>query len=376
MPVHWVREGAHDGNFTVESDRAKVSKVMQKAFESKLASLRGREDRTHLFRYLVAGQNRLLRLPSPALTPESFPARFGFESMEAAISTKTGMVATACAVLAEDVEMLRWLAAAGAELNPQLPGIMEAGLTRGWTPLHLAASHCNPSLVQELLHLKANPNSCNRGGMPALGFCRSVEAVDLMLASRAGVNFSQQPGGLTPLALSSLFCPPPCVLQRLLQAGADSNNRGCGIGLASLSSLALAANVNPHLAEHVALLVAAQADVNLPSEAQGVVWVYELVCRLKSYMGLSTCLMEKFAAGGGSTALQVAALLGREQLVCLLLQAAADPTLLNKQGHTASQLARRSSLIQFLKTRQVNMVLMGHLAPAGQSAKLLGTCRT
>lgn len=200
MPVHWVRESAHEGYFTVESDRSRVAQVMQTAFESKIASLRIEEQtkqRTQLFRYLLAGKSRLLGLPTPSLTPESFPKYFGFDSLESALKQKTGMVATACAVLAEDTATLRWLAKAGAELNPQLPGIMEVGLTRGWTPLHLAVSHCSdPGIVQELLNLRANPNSCNRGGMPALGCCTSVAAVDLMLFHRADANFCQQPGGL------------------------------------------------------------------------------------------------------------------------------------------------------------------------------------
>ena len=61
MPVHWVRESAHDGYFTVESDRSRVAQVMQTAFEARIASLRSEEQtkqRTQLFRYLLAGKSR------------------------------------------------------------------------------------------------------------------------------------------------------------------------------------------------------------------------------------------------------------------------------------------------------------------------------
>lgn len=350
MPVHWVRESAHEGYFTVESDRSRVAQVMQTAFESKIASLRIEEQtkqRTQLFRYLLAGKSRLLGLPTPSLTPESFPKYFGFDSLESALKQKTGMVATACAVLAEDTATLRWLAKAGAELNPQLPGIMEVGLTRGWTPLHLAVSHCSdPGIVQELLNLRANPNSCNRGGMPALGCCTSVAAVDLMLFHRADANFCQQPGGLTPLALSTTLCAPPSVVRRLLQARADPNGRGCGIGHAALSMLAISANGNPNLAEHVQILLAAGADVNQGGHPQGPVRVYELLCRFFATfpwfrLGEKLALVEVFAAEASSTALGVASLLGREQLVQLLLEANGDPMLPNSRGNNAGDLARR-----------------------------------
>ena len=354
MPVHWVRESAHDGYFTVESDRARVAKVMQTAFEAKLGSLHGSPNRLDLFRYLVAGQNRLLGLPNSPLTVESFPARFGFQSMEAAVKAKTGIVATACAVLAEDVGMLRHLVAAGAELNPQLPGVMEAGLTRGWTPLHLAASHCHSSVVEELLKLKANPNACNLAGMPCLGFCSNVEAVDLLLSNRAEVNFAKPPGGLTPLALSCIFCAPTSVMGRLLKARADPNDRGCGVGQAALSTLAVSADGNANLPEAVQLLLHARADINLAGRARGVARLYGLLCRLGSCR--KQPLLERYLAEGSCTALGIAALLGREQLVRLLLKAHADPELPNNRGHTAIQLANRACIVQVLQAETKHQI--------------------
>ena len=377
MPVHWVRESAHDGHFTVESDRARVAEVLHIAFESKLASL---SKESHLFRYLLAGKSRLLGLRrSPAVSLESFVEHFGFESMEEAIAQKTGMVATACAVLTEDLVSLERLAEAKAELNPQLPGIMEVGLTRGWTPLHLALSHCSHGrgtrAAERLLSLRADPNSCNRGGMPALGFCTSVEAVNLMLESRAEVNFSRGPGGLTALALSTLLCAPAEVVQRLLQARADPNGRGCGIGHAALSTLAISADGNPHLLEHVKVLLQARADVNQGGQTGGIVWIYEILCRLKDTLGCTLeslgislgingapsslsgaltdrPLVERFTAEASSTALGVASLLSREKLVCLLLKANADPSLPNNRGHTPRDLTKRESILHLMQKSQ------------------------
>lgn len=356
MPIHWVHSSAQEGNFAVESDREKVAQVMRTAFRSKLASLKGNREQVDLFRYLAAVQYRLLQLPCPSLSLESFVDHFGFEKPE--LTASQGMVPLACAVLSEDLEMVeRLVTQYSAQLDVRLPGIAEVGLTRGRTPLHLAAMTGGP-MVRQLLQLRADPNGCNTVGMSALGYSRSCEAVEVFLEQQADVNYTAPPGGLTPLAVASLFCAPTPVVQLLIRRRADVNHRGYGGAAAPLTCLAVPADGNPCLAEQVRCLVAGRADVNLCGEPTGALRVFELACRATSCIRTQSSL-ERIFAEISTTPLGFACLLGREPLVQLLLEQRADPEIRNNRGHAALELAKRDTVQLLLQNFQ--------LAPKGVS---------
>lgn len=356
MPIHWVHSSAQEGNFAVESDREKVAQVMRTAFRSKLASLKGNREQVDLFRYLAAVQYRLLQLPRPSLSLESFVDHFGFEKPE--LTASQGMVPLACAVLSEDLEMVeRLVTQYSAQLDVRLPGIAEVGLTRGRTPLHLAAMTGGP-MVRQLLQLRADPNGCNTVGMSALGYSRSCEAVEVFLEQQADVNYTAPPGGLTPLAVASLFCAPTPVVQLLIHRRADVNHRGYGGAAAPLTCLAVPADGNPCLAEQVRCLVAGRADVNLCGEPTGALRVFELACRATSCIRTQSSL-ERIFAEISTTPLGFACLLGREPLVQLLLEQRSDPEIRNNRGHAALELAKRDTVQLLLQNFQ--------LAPKGVS---------
>jgi len=351
MPIHWIHSSAQEGNFAVESDREKVAEVMHTAFRSKLSSLKTDGGKQNLFRYLASMQFRLLHLETPSMSLESFMDRFAFE-LDDLKGGCGGMVPLACAILSEDLQMVRQLVEHhGAGLDVRLPGIAEVGLTRGRTPLHLAAM-TSGAVVMELLRLRANPNACNTVGMSALGYSRSPEIVQVFIEQRADVNFNAAPAGLTPLSVACLFSAPSQVIRMLIEHQADVNHGGYGGAALPLTCLAVPADGNAELGQQVKFLMDGKGDINRCGEPTGALKIFELACRASSCCRNQSSL-ERIFAEISTTPLGFACLLGREPLVDVLLEYLADPHVRNNRGHLAIELAKRDTVQLLLKRHQL-----------------------
>ena len=93
------------------------------------------------------------------------------------------------------------------------------------TPLHSAAAHDSPAVLEVLLKAGADVNAKGKGGATPLhsaaAFNPSPAVLEVLLKAGADVNAKPKHGGGTPLHSAAAFNPSPAVLELLLKAGAD-----------------------------------------------------------------------------------------------------------------------------------------------------------
>jgi ankyrin repeat protein len=127
-----------------------------------------------------------------------------------------GMTALHWAAYQDDLEMINWLLAAGANVNA-------ATRIGGITPLSFASSNGNPAAVKTLLTGGADPNSGNTNGTTALMMAAasgSSEAVKALLDHGANIN-AKEARGQTALMFAAAL-GHDAVIKLLLARGADA----------------------------------------------------------------------------------------------------------------------------------------------------------
>ncbi|OLQ11662.1 Ankyrin-2 [Symbiodinium microadriaticum] len=351
LPLQWVQNPAHEGEFTCQSDRERVSGFVRTALDNKLLRLRA-SGQIELFRYYAARYEVLVGLPAAERDVGDFVSRFSFPSLQAAIHQRRGMGAVACAALSGDAALLCRLAAEGAPIQTRLSDMAEVGIENGWTPLHLAIVSREESALKKLLQLQADPNTTDSFlKIPVLGLCHTTSSVKMLVEHRADVNLRPPPFFQSALAAACNRQAPVAVTAELIRLGAEVNLSAGGTGMGPLASLASTARSNPHCLDQLDLLIENEADINQPCRTSGIFNIVEWLCRgyvLAAGESRETVAGLKYTAEISTTALGHAVFFGADRMVQHLLDAHADPYMPNKRGRTPAQLARHASVQQVL----------------------------
>ncbi|CAJ1350356.1 unnamed protein product [Effrenium voratum] len=346
VPSHWIDRPPHEGEFTFEADRDRISFIMKKLLKRKLQSLED-SDNLNTLRYFVARYNTLLGKPCPQRTLSSFLADFRFESLKCA-KTVHGMSPMACAVLSGDAALISVLCDAGCDVDRPIETLHDLAVNTTGTPLVLAVSQGwrHEPVLTALLEHGADANAVNDWSYPVLGYCKTARSVELLVQHQADVNKQTAPAFIPPLSLACFNCAAPEVIAMLLKHGAHANpvRRGTA-GIYPLANLAVYASVNPKSLTVADLLLDAKADVNMQYDSShGIFRVLELVSRIRVMFG-STSPLAHLMAEWTTTPLGYASFFGNDEMVDFLLKARADPEIPNARGRTPIQLARSQRVL-------------------------------
>ena len=183
-----------------------------------------------------------------------------------------GLGPVACAALLGDDALVRSLVEAKAVLETLAPGMPEVSDIPGMTPIHLVLwfrSH-DVKVLKTLLELRSDPNVSNINVGPPLGYCRTVEAVELLVKHGAGVNAQgKDPCKNLPLHVAVGFSAPPVVVRKLLDLHADVfGGRGGFANASPLTCLAYAGDSQDDL-QNAQLLVEGKANINQVCKPEG-----------------------------------------------------------------------------------------------------------
>lgn len=342
----------HEGDFTIESDRPVIFYVMGKALRAKLRTLR-QQRASDLYRFTLARYELLLGLPPRERDLTSFMQDFNFESLESAKSIR-GIGPLECAVLSSHVAMIPVLAHAGYDLTRVVHAqINIQTLQEGHSSLAFALelSWRTPEVASQLVKFRANPNVTDTFGLLPLGFCRTPEAVEMLVQHRADVNKSAGPLHLPPLSNCCIRCAPAGVVAKLLEYQAEIDTQKAalrGVGAAQpLAALGVFSSVNPHALEVAQLLLDAKASIDSQCPGRGVFRLLELLSRIRVAPCAGSRLV-RFFTECSATPLGIACYFGGHEYVDFLLQAEADPNIKNNRGNTAFQLAHGENVLKVI----------------------------
>ncbi len=217
------------------------------------------------------------------------------------------------AVLASDLERVRFLLERGADPN--------APDRQGFPPLVIAAQNRDTRMIRLLLEAGADVDATDRSGFTALHHAvlrNHVPTIELLVSRGADLGRKGGPAGLSPLALA-LSEGKRWAAAALIELGADVNERIGEFGVTPLMLLAAQDEAfarlkrvagGPGVTELAAMLVERGADVDARSTE-------------------------------GMTALMIAAANDNGAMLGFLLSRNADPTIRNRRGETALDLARK-----------------------------------
>ncbi|CAL1134353.1 unnamed protein product [Cladocopium goreaui] len=348
-----------EGAFTVPEDRLKLGQVLMKALKRKLLWLLKAQDLPG-FRFLLNQQAFVFR----GLDCKLFEPLPGFENNHVDL----------------DVSPL----VAKFFYQNGFRSIWEVD-SAGFSPLHYAALNGDPSLVQGLLMLQADPNQGTRKAHPGLGFepgilpvsicCtfKNNEAVRVLISARGKVTSSALVH--RPLQCATVVNNAEAVYI-LLRAKCRPEQNSFGFtpldtaastgSLEALEELLTNTKVSALDATHalhsaaagsggaqvVQRLVEMRADVNAPIED-----IYKRTLLMRVLYTLKvlqhrfhkvTILSEVLYQAKGATPLMIALLLGEDDFAAALIAAGAELNLRNARGLTAADLIRRRSGPEFL----------------------------
>lgn len=353
----WQNNIVVDGEFTVESDRAVVGSLGRRAIESKIAHL-SEEGPLEVYRYFLARKAAMLGQASKAWDMNGFLERFKFPSMELAVRDTSSMNAVMCAVMSGDVMMLRLLATYAADLNFTIYGLNSLGFRDSFTVLMAAVKSNQPaSLVASLIHLRADVSRRADIGDNAACHVKRPEHVQVLLQARADFHTAHEPFCFTPLAQAAGMTSAP-TLKALLLARCDPNPSQSGLGITPLIGLIRFARGSPHALESAALLLEYRADINARAAPGGAFAWVALQARARSALvGLESSAQStrQWAGLPGATPLGMAASIGNEALLNLLLQKGATMAT-NDRGDSPEDLARASGHFHLLPSLQTFFV--------------------
>jgi len=219
------------------------------------------------------------------------------------------------AVLASDVDRIRFLVEKGADVN--------AHDAQGYGALQAAARNRNDKLIPVLIELKADVNGRDRDGFTALIHAAErnhVPTIQALVAKGADLEASVD-GGFGPLSLA-------------IESGKF---------LAAKALIELGANVNAAAGDDRVTPIMVTASQMAIGEAAKEI---ERRQGLRS-TDIATALVERGANvnavnAHGISALMIAAARGNIPMIGLLLDAGADPNLKSKAGKTAIDIAREN----------------------------------
>ena len=160
---HWIYAPAHEGDFTIEADRAFIKDMMKASLQARITWLEAKKTQLGLCRYLKGRCHDWAALADghTQRSEGEFLAYFGFPSMAKALKVKN-IGALACAVLSDNIPMIRRLVEARAALARRCETMMNVDVLT-WTPLHLAVqrgSRALPVIVELSIEGRSQHNRC------------------------------------------------------------------------------------------------------------------------------------------------------------------------------------------------------------------------
>lgn len=225
------------------------------------------------------------------------------------------------AVLASDVERIRFLIEKGADVNSQD--------SNGYAPLHSAARHRDSEIAAELLKLKADPNLKDSDGLTPLQHAvlrNHPETIAVLAGAGADLNEPNREG-FTPLTVAIIEDQYKSAMA-LIEAGA---NVDLPVGKEKLS----------------ALMLASGKESRRLTLGAGVSRIEKFDPKDPGPIEIATALIERKAdinavGRNGVTALMLAAAHNNAPIVGLLVQSGADRNIKNPDGKTASDIAAQN----------------------------------
>jgi quinoprotein dehydrogenase-associated probable ABC transporter substrate-binding protein len=221
------------------------------------------------------------------------------------------------AVIANDAERVKFLVEKGADVNAPDP--------QGWTPLQNAARQRKDGMIKTLIELGADPNhAVDDGTTPLVAAAMRDHVPSIKALIEKGANVEQPgPQGYRPLALAIAESKYEAA-KALMEAGADVSVASGADGLTPL--MLIAAQTGP-----------AEGARFLPGSTRPSDIARSLIER-----GAKIDAQSK----SGVTALMIAATHNSAPMIGLLMDAGADPSIKNKQGLTASDVAEKNGNLE------------------------------
>eukprot|EP00438_Fugacium_kawagutii_P028024 Skav236495 [mRNA] locus=scaffold1440:328390:330090:+ [translate_table: standard] len=335
--LDWHLDRVGRAEFTVETDRAIVQKLLESTIDKQIHHP---NCPLSFKRFLVANRRKLHSLGNHACTTRSigdFLADFNFSSLKEAAAESTRMTGLLCAIMSGDARMVQILIQVRACLECKSDGLAGLGHVDGLNPLIIAAkSQQEPQMLSTLLELRADITAQDSTGLTVASWVQSPEQVRTLAA--AGADFHSLQGALkvAPLSWAAAFADASTVAE-LLRIGCDVNPNSPASPLHYPASLSL------HSAKEKAeLLIAHRADLNSQVKLSGS---FALLCyciQLSAKLwGINSCsgVSQILANLEGMTPLSVAAFTGDQALVQCLLEAGADYSIRNQLGNSPEDLA-------------------------------------
>ena len=346
LPLDWQRNLISDGLFTVESDRAVVVKLGEMALKSKIQHLYELGPLTD-YRFHLAQQPRLLNQTKKGWELQGFLQHFNFPNIDAAVKHESGMTGMLCAILEGDVSIVQTLVEHHGDVNARVSGITHLGYSDGLTLLMVASYGVPDSkMLSALINLHADPNlSCmsETGSIITASWVASHPGhVEVLLEKRA--DFATSPPLTGAVGISSAE-----TVRAFLKARCDPNMVS-STGFGPMYSVSFFGRGNPHAPEIMQLLLSLRGDVNAPAEPRGLLYWDCMRARVCAGLwGLEGCgvYRRQMASLPGATPLSVAAVMGDQALVKILLENDAEHVA-NDRGDTPEDLARAAGHTELL----------------------------
>jgi ankyrin repeat protein len=221
------------------------------------------------------------------------------------------------AIDANAADRVKFLVEKGADVNKPDP--------QGWTPLLNAARQRKDNIIKLLVELGADVNKADASGLTPLiaaAMRDHVPSIEVLLENGADIE-EPGPQGFRPLALSIAESKYEAA-KALMDGGADVSVASGEDGLTPL--MVIAAQTSP-----------AEGSRFLPGSTRPSDIAKGLVER-----GAEVNAQSK----NGVTALMIAATHNSAPMIGLLMDAGADPSIKNKQGLTATDVAEKNGNLE------------------------------
>jgi quinoprotein dehydrogenase-associated probable ABC transporter substrate-binding protein len=221
------------------------------------------------------------------------------------------------AIIAGDAERIKFLVEKGAKVDD--------ADSQGWTPLTNAARQRKDRIVKLLIELGANPNKATVDGTTPLNAAilrDHVPTVKVLIENGADLKVPGA-GGFLPLA-AAIAGSRYETAKALIEAGADVSGASGEDALTPL--MIVAAQTGP--AEGARFVPGSTRPINIA----------EMLIERKADVNAQ--------AKNGMTALMIAATHNSPPMIGLLMESGANPDVKNKQGKTASDVAKMNGNLE------------------------------
>jgi len=248
----------------------------------------------------------------------------------------TGML---CALFAGDADILQTLVKHSADVNARISGLAHLGYSDSLTLLMVAAySSQEPKILSTLITLQADPDIVcvsEAGSLVTAAWLASQPGhVQVLLEKKADLAASPPLTGAGAVSNAS-------TVKAFLEARCDASHVSPN-GFGPMYSTAFCGRGSPDAPAVLQMLLSSRGDANARAKPRGLLYKECLRARVSAALwGLEGCTVyqRQMATLPGATPLSIAAVMGDQRLVKLLLEHDAEPVA-NDRGDTPEDLAR------------------------------------